>query len=149
MSDQPYPGRSAMISVKRSANCGATRCHITWVSEKPCSSNSGGPAPPTRAKIRPDRVLIHFEARLGNKSARSDIACSLGSRGLFQRLLQLNRLPADIAPAKTLRPFYPIDRRISALPRFHDGLTGGADVEHAAAIGDELAIPHQRAGLED
>ena len=51
-----------MISVKLSASCGATRCHITWVSEKPCSNNSGGPLPPTRAKIRPDLVLIHSEA---------------------------------------------------------------------------------------
>ncbi len=51
-----------MIRVNLSASCGATRCHITCVSENPCSSNSGGPLPPTRAKMRPDLVLIHSEA---------------------------------------------------------------------------------------
>src|ERR1019366_5149229 len=62
-----------MISVNLSASCGATRCHITWVSENPCSSNSGGPLPPTRAKMRPDLVLIHSEEKPGNRSARSGI----------------------------------------------------------------------------
>src|SRR5271156_192988 len=63
-----------MISVNLSASCGATRCHITWVEENPCSNNSGGPLPPTRAKIRPDLVLIHSDAYPGNKSARSGIS---------------------------------------------------------------------------
>src|SRR5882757_7993585 len=62
-----------MISVNLSASCGATVCHITWVDEKPCSSNSGGPLPPTRAKMRPALVLIHSEAYPGNRSARSGI----------------------------------------------------------------------------
>src|ERR1700692_4590070 len=62
-----------MISVKVSASCGVTRCHITWVSEKPCSSSSGGPLPPTRAKMRPDLVLIHSEEKPGNRAARSGI----------------------------------------------------------------------------
>src|SRR3569832_2515436 len=62
-----------MISVKLSASPGATRCHITCVSENPCSSNSGGPLPLTRAKIRPELVLIHSEENPGNKSARSGI----------------------------------------------------------------------------
>src|SRR3984957_12057859 len=115
MSDQPYPGRSAMISVKRSASCGATRCHITWVSEKPCSNNSGGPLPPTRAKMRPDVVLIHSAAYPGNKSARSvivDHSTLNPFATLFRRLLLLDRLPADIAAAKTFRPFDPVDRGI-------------------------------------
>src|SRR3954465_14065523 len=60
-----------MISVKLSASCGATGCHITCVDENPCSSNSGGPLPPTRAKIRPDEGCIHLEAYPGNRSARS------------------------------------------------------------------------------
>src|SRR6185436_6375132 len=60
-----------MISVNLSANCGATGCHITCVDENPCSNNSGGPLPPTRAKMRPDEVLIHSEAYPGNRSARS------------------------------------------------------------------------------
>src|ERR1700679_4189411 len=132
-----------MIRVKRSASCGATRCHITCVSEKPCSSNSGGPLPPTRAKMRPDFVLIHSEAKPGNRSARSDIVehSTLDPFGrLFSRLLLLDRLPADIAPAKSLRPFDPVDRGIGTLPRLHHGLAGGADIEHAAAIGENGAI---------
>src|SRR6267154_4458226 len=60
-----------MISVNLSASFGATRCHITCVWEYPCNSNSGGPLPPTRAKMRPDRVLIHSEPKPGNRSARS------------------------------------------------------------------------------
>ncbi len=36
-----------MISVNLSSSFGATWCHITWVEEKPCSSSSGGPLPPT------------------------------------------------------------------------------------------------------
>src|ERR1700682_2303103 len=68
-----------MISVNLSASCGATRCHCTWVWENPCSSISGGPLPPTRAKIRPAEVLIHSEPKPGNKSARSGISHSLMS----------------------------------------------------------------------
>src|SRR5665213_2873151 len=60
-----------MISVKASASSGATRCHCTWVCENPCSNSSGGPLPPTRAKMRPDLVLIHSDEKPGNRSARS------------------------------------------------------------------------------
>src|SRR5215813_5314370 len=60
-----------MISVNLSARSGATGCHITCVDENPCSSNNGGPLPPTRAKMRPDVVLIHSDAYPGNRSARS------------------------------------------------------------------------------
>ena len=51
-----------MISVNLSASFGATSCHITCVEENPCSNSSGGPLPPTRAKMRPDVVLIHSDA---------------------------------------------------------------------------------------
>src|ERR1700731_693934 len=141
-----------MITVNFSASCGATRCHITWVSEKPCSNNSGGPLPPTRAKMRPDVVLIHSEAKPGNRSARSDIVdhSTLDPFAtLFQRLLLLDRLPADIAPAESFRPFDPIDRGIGTLPRLHHGLARGADIEHAAAIGKTCAVLGDGAGLED
>src|ERR1700684_2582515 len=141
-----------MISVKRSARCGATRCHITWVSEKRCSNSSGGPLPPTRAKMRPDVVLIHSEAKPENRSARSDIVdhSTLDPFAtLFQRLLLLDCLPADIAPAKSLRPFDPVDRGIGALPRLHHGLARGANVKHAATIGENGAIFGHCVGLED
>src|SRR6185503_20164077 len=82
-----------MISVNLSASCGATLCHITCVDEKPCNSNSGGPLPPTRAKMRPDEVLIHSEAYPGNRSARSGMALLHGPRRLLQTLFALP--PAD------------------------------------------------------
>src|SRR6186997_1902939 len=66
-----------MISVNLSASCDATGCHITCVDENPCSSSSGGPLPPTRAKMRPDEVLIHSEAYPGNRSARSGMDAPL------------------------------------------------------------------------
>src|SRR6185295_9831336 len=68
-----------MISVNLSASCGATGCHITCVDENPCSSNNGGPLPPTRAKMRPDEVLIHSEAYPGNRSARSGMDAPLAA----------------------------------------------------------------------
>ena len=36
--------------------------HAHGSAENPCSSISGGPLPPTRAKMRPDLVLIHSES---------------------------------------------------------------------------------------
>src|SRR3989442_9051745 len=76
-----------MISVNLSASCGATWCHITCVDENPCSSNSGGPLPPTRAKMGPDEVLIHSDPHPGNRSARSGMgALPPGLRRLLQTL---------------------------------------------------------------
>src|ERR1700742_1192904 len=77
-----------MISVNLSASSGATGCHITCVEEKPCSSNSGGPSPPTRAKMRPDLVLIHFDWKPGNRSARSGIAHTHVIRSLSMIFLE-------------------------------------------------------------
>ena len=63
-----------MISVNLSASCGATRCHITCVDENPCSSSSGGPLPPTRAKMRPDRGVDPFGS-ICRETGRQDRAC--------------------------------------------------------------------------
>src|SRR3954468_20443384 len=82
-----------MISVNWSASCGATGCHITCVDENPCSSNSGGPFPPTRAKMRPDEVLIHSEPYPGNRSARS----GMGAPCCFKLCLLLQTLFAVAA----------------------------------------------------
>src|SRR5215813_9968908 len=76
-----------MISEKASASCGATRCHITCVSEKPCNSNSGGPLPPVRAKMRPAEVLIHSEPKPGKRSARSGMLCLLTRQRLLLQTL--------------------------------------------------------------
>ena len=54
------------------------------------------------------------------------------------RLLPLHRLPADVAAAEAFGPIDAVDRLIGALLRFGDGLAGGADVQHAAAIGENL-----------
>src|SRR5215468_4660940 len=76
-----------MISEKASASCGATRCHITCVSEKPCSRSSGGPLPPVRAKMRPAEVLIHSEPKPGKRSARSGMLCLLTRQRLLLQTL--------------------------------------------------------------
>src|SRR5690348_1378861 len=75
-----------MISVNLSASIGATGCHITCVDENPCSSSSGGPLPPVRAKMRPDDVLIHSEPKPGKRSARSGMLGLLARRSLLQTL---------------------------------------------------------------
>src|ERR1700733_5507593 len=89
-----------MISVKRSASCGATRCHITWVSEKPCSNSSGGPLPPTRAKTRPDVVLIHSAAYPGNKSARSGMVISFAVMAGLVPAIHLLRQQLKVVDAR-------------------------------------------------
>src|SRR3954471_15796649 len=109
-----------MISVKLSASCGATGCHITCVDEKPCSSNSGGPLPPTRAKMRPDEVLIHSEAYPGNRSARSGMgALPRGLRLLLQTLFavaagrsQVYAIPQARPTRSTRKPAMSIDFEI-------------------------------------
>src|SRR6202045_3142515 len=65
------------------------------------------------------------------------------------RLFLLHCLPANIAPAETFRPFDPVDRRVGALPRLYHRLARSRDVEHAAAIGENSAVPGDRASLED
>jgi hypothetical protein len=47
---RPYPGRSGQTTVKSRASRGATVRHIRCVSGNPCSSSTGGPEPPHRAK---------------------------------------------------------------------------------------------------
>src|SRR3954464_14479229 len=64
-------------------------------------------------------------------------------------LLPLHRLPADVAAAKTFRPSDAIHRLISAALRLGDGFAGGADVQHAPAIGENPAVLRHRAGVED
>src|SRR6185436_3748316 len=106
-----------MISVNLSASCGATGCHITCVDENPCSSNNGGPLPPTRAKMRPDEVLIHSEAYPGNRSARSD----MGAPSLLQTLFavaaegtQVYAIPQARPTGSTRKPAMSIDFEIPA-----------------------------------
>src|SRR6185437_3633174 len=59
---------------------------------------------------------------------------------LFSSLLPLHRLPADVAAAEALGPVDLADRPISALLCLEDGLAGGADIQHAAAVGENLSI---------
>ncbi len=64
-------------------------------------------------------------------------------------LLPLHRLPADVAPAEAVGPFDAVDRRIGAGLRFGDGLAGRADIQQASAIGENVAVLGDRAGMED
>src|SRR4029450_8158200 len=67
---------------------------------------------------------------------------------LFPRF-PLPALPADVAAAKTFGPFDAVDRFVSTGLRLRHILAECADVEHAAAIGDDAAILHRRASVED
>src|SRR6185312_7607680 len=64
-------------------------------------------------------------------------------------LLPLHRAPGDIAAAEAVRPFDLIDRLIGARLRPAHGSTGGADIEHPAAIGEDARAVRHRAGVED
>src|SRR4051812_32594450 len=64
-------------------------------------------------------------------------------------LLPLHRLPADVAAAEALGPADPIHRLIGAVLRLGDGFAHRADIEHASAIGEDLAVFRHRAGVED
>ena len=61
----------------------------------------------------------------------------------------LHRLPADIAAAEAFRPFDAIDGLIGAPLRLQHGLARRADVQHAAAIGENGAVLRHRAGVKD
>src|SRR5260370_10035327 len=65
------------------------------------------------------------------------------------RLLPFYRLPADIPAAESIRPFDAIDRLISAPLRFGDGLACRADVQHAAAIGENGSALRNRTRVDD
>src|SRR5215471_2672961 len=64
-------------------------------------------------------------------------------------LFPLHSLPADVAAAKAFGPSDAVDRLIGPALRFRHGLAERADIEHAPAIGDDAAVLHRRAGVED
>src|SRR3546814_1268012 len=57
--------------------------------------------------------------------------------------------PADVAAAEAVGEGDLVDCGISGVARFFQGVAGRGDREHAAARGDELAVPFRRARLED
>src|SRR6185437_13732664 len=66
--------------------------------------------------------------------------------------LPLHRAPGDIAAAEAVRPSDLVDRLIGARLRFAHGSTGGADIEHAPAIGEDVravrpSLVENRAGV--
>src|SRR5260221_257038 len=64
-------------------------------------------------------------------------------------LLPLHRLPADIAAAETFRPFDPVDRLIGPRLRLGHRLGSRGDMEHAPAVGGDLAAVGLGAGMEN
>src|SRR5579871_3623215 len=64
-------------------------------------------------------------------------------------LLPLNRAPADVAPAKSFRPVDQVDRAIRTFARITYGLAHRANVQHAAAIGDDVTAAAPGAGVKD
>src|SRR5487761_2215531 len=94
--------------------------------------------------------LTRHEARQTSSGFRIDAhRASSGMTALILRFLPLHGLPADIAPAETVGPFDAVDRRIGARLRFGDGLAGRADIQHASAIGEDVAVLRDHAGMED
>src|SRR5439155_16039316 len=83
------------------------------------------------------------------KPACDDCASCAPSGRRLPRPLALHRLPADVAAAKAIRPLDAVDRLIGALLRFRDGLACRADIQHAAAIGQNMSVLRYRAGVED
>src|SRR3984957_5656191 len=60
-----------------------------------------------------------------------------------------HRLPADITPAKSIRPVDAVDRVVSPPLRLGHRLARRADVEHAAAIGEDLSVLCHRARVKN
>src|SRR3954454_12595793 len=61
----------------------------------------------------------------------------------------LHRLPADVAAAEAFRPFDPVDCRVGAPLRLRDRLSGGAEVQHAPAIGENVSVLRNRSSMEE
>src|ERR1700736_4734625 len=77
------------------------------------------------------------------------VAGAVRNDGGLGALLPLHRLPADVAAAKAFRPLDAVDRLVSPALRFRDALARGADVHHAPAIGQNMSVLRDRAGVED
>src|SRR5258708_8525706 len=68
---------------------------------------------------------------------------------VLQAPLPFHRLPTDVAAAEAFGPLDAVDRLIGATLRFRDGLACGADIQHAAAIGQNISVLRYPAGVED
>src|SRR3569833_421563 len=67
---------------------------------------------------------------------------------LANLLFARDRLPADVAAAKAIRPIDLVDSGIGACLGFRHGLATRTDIEHATAIGDDRAILFFGSGVE-
>ena len=103
----------------------------------------------------PQCSLAHHRKRAGGRhaaasaGAQSVRALSRAASADQRSLLPLHRPPADVVAAEAVGPVDPADRRIGPALRLGHRLAGGGDVQHAPAIGDELAVLQRRAGMED
>src|SRR5246127_1081377 len=94
------------------------------------------------AAATPLQKLSLFNSR----ALRRAFAHHLGFR-FFQRF-PLHGAKPDIAPAEPIRPTNPIDRPIRPRLRLAHGLAQRADIEHAAAIGEDTTAVRLGAGVE-
>src|SRR5665647_1731427 len=79
-----------------------------------------------------------FSLSVGN---RRDFATLAAIKFFMPRLfLARDRLPADVAAAKAFRPFYFVDRGVSAALRLAHAFAARADIEHAAAVRDNVIL---------
>src|SRR3954464_2905863 len=63
--------------------------------------------------------------------------------------LPLPRLPGNVAAAESIRPFDAVDRLVGTALRLPHRFAHRANIEHAAAIGENGAVCGHRAGVED
>src|SRR4051812_22374056 len=101
--------------------------------------NSGSPAS-TSASIR-TRAGCSVSAR------RAGAPCSPSALPLAPRLVL--PAPADIAPAKTFRPIYLVDRQVGAFACRRKACSQACHSQHPAAIGEEPVAVAFGAGVED
>src|SRR4249920_2934445 len=65
--------------VNRSANAGATRCHMTRLCGNPCRRSNGGPLPPTTAAISAPETAMRLRSKPGKKSGGTTGMPALGA----------------------------------------------------------------------
>src|ERR1700682_1631897 len=82
---------------------------------------------------------LNFLFRSGSQDEGGVAASALS------HLLPPPPLPADVAPAESVRPLDAIDRRIGALLCLGDGLARRANIQHPPAIGENVSVLCDRA----
>src|SRR5919204_1909119 len=119
------------MTVKSSASAGATRCHITCVCGKPCSSRSGAPLPLRRMKIAASPTSTSDDSKPANSTTSAELD---GSRDPVDGAHLARR---DAAPPAG-QPHAGIEHE-----RCHDPARG-VDLDVLQPAGDAAALAHRK-----